>query len=63
MKQYRKKFHAEWWSSDIKPKGKMKRSIEGSNRTAAKEEIIDELKKLEDVDDTKDSDNKELCDY
>lgn len=43
MKPYQKKFQQEWMSSDIKPRGPIRRAIEGYNRLAAKKEIRTEL--------------------
>lgn len=43
MRNYKKKFQHHWMSTDHKPKGKMKREIEASNRMQAREEIRREL--------------------
>jgi len=39
MKSWRRRFQQWWWSSDIKPKGKVKRYIEKQNRQDAKRDI------------------------
>ena len=44
MKPHLKKYHAEFWSSDIKPAGKMSRYINKSERQRAKREIREEVK-------------------
>ena len=48
-KAYKQKFHAEYWSSDIKPKGKIRRKVEGSNRMRAKQSIKNEVDAVEDL--------------
>lgn len=43
MKPHLKKYHAEYWSSDIKPSGKMSRYLNKSERQRAKKEIQEEV--------------------
>ena len=43
MRKHSKKFQAEWMASDHKPKGKLRRRIEGSNRWEGRREIKKEL--------------------
>jgi hypothetical protein len=43
MQKYQKKFHQEWMSSDIKPTGKIRRSIENSNKQYGKQEIQSQI--------------------
>lgn len=45
MKEYQRKFQAEWMSMDVKPKA-IKKSLESSNRGAARREIQKELRSL-----------------
>jgi hypothetical protein len=43
MQRYQKKFRQEWMSSDIKPTGKIRSSIENSNKQYGKQEIKSQL--------------------
>ena len=47
MRDYKKKFQAFWMTLDIKPFGKWKRAIEGSNRMNAKKDIRKQLKEMD----------------
>jgi hypothetical protein len=44
---WRKNWLAYWWSADVKPKGRMKRHIEGKNRAGARGDIRAELDAME----------------
>jgi len=46
MRDYKKKFHLEYMSSDIKPKGKMRRHIQKSVRQKGKKECTGDVKNL-----------------
>lgn len=43
MRDYKKKYQAEYQSLDIRPKGKWMDAIEGSNRMRAKQAIHNEI--------------------
>ncbi len=47
MRRYKKKFQHEWMSTDHKPKGKMRRFIEKSNRHFNKRLVEQELEEYD----------------
>lgn len=54
MKQWRKKFQAYWMTLDIKPFGKWKRAVEGSERMKARDEARRHMKLSKVLDDNED---------
>ena len=48
MKDYKRKYQAEWMSSDIKPSKKIKKKIQGSIRETGKKLVRKELKNGDD---------------
>jgi hypothetical protein len=46
MRDYKKKFQLEYMSSDIKPRGKLRRHIQKSVRQKGKKECTGEVKNL-----------------
>lgn len=46
MREYKKEFQRKFMALDVKPKGKWRRAIEGSNRVKARKEIAMEEQRL-----------------
>lgn len=44
MKDYKRKFQAEWMTSDLKPTGRILKKIQSAIRQAGKKEVKNQLK-------------------